>query len=89
MVRVPSELVAVHGLGNAAEPCCARGVSWTATTPTMVLTDGSVIIPPGAAGTVYDVSPDGRRFLVLKEAFGRTPRPGSLSWCTRRHSPSD
>ena len=43
-----------------------RAASWSATTPAMLLKEGSVITPAGVLGRSYDISPDGQRFLVLK-----------------------
>jgi hypothetical protein len=44
-----------------------RGRSWAATTPTLVIKDGYVTVPGGSPGRTYDVSPDGQRFLLIKE----------------------
>ena len=41
--------------------------TWTATAPTTVLTNAAFNIPNNG-GVTYDISPDGRRFLVLKPA---------------------
>ena len=43
-----------------------RAASWAATTPAMLLKDGSVFTPGGFPGLAYDVSQDGQRFLVTK-----------------------
>jgi hypothetical protein len=43
-----------------------RAASWAATTPAMLLKDGSVVTPAQNVGRSYDVSPDGQRFLVAK-----------------------
>ena len=40
--------------------------SWAATTPAMLLKDGSVFTPGGFPGLAYDISPDGQRFLLIK-----------------------
>jgi serine/threonine-protein kinase len=53
----------------------AHGASWTATTPTMLLKDGSMIREAGPTNRTYDVSPDGRRFLVVKQAAGPDASP--------------
>jgi serine/threonine-protein kinase len=55
-----------------------RGESWTATTPTMVLKDGSVVAPPGVGGRTYEVSPDGQRFLVVKEVSDSNASPPQI-----------
>jgi hypothetical protein len=38
--------------------------------PAMLLKDGSVFAPAGNSGRTYDVSPDGRRFLMIKVSGG-------------------
>ncbi len=50
-----------------------RGASWTATTPSMVLPDAGLLRLPGARH--YDVSPDGQRFLILREAAPSADAP--------------
>jgi serine/threonine-protein kinase len=55
-----------------------RGASWTATTPDVVLADGSVTSPAGLIGRSYDVSPDGQRFLMLKAASAPNATPTQL-----------
>jgi serine/threonine-protein kinase len=55
-----------------------RNSSWTVTTPTMLLKDGSVITLSGNPGRSYDVSPDGQRFLVLKPANALNAPPPQL-----------
>jgi serine/threonine-protein kinase len=48
----------------------ARGPSWAATTPTQVVKEGYVTAPGAFVGRTYDVSPDGQRFLLIKEGGG-------------------
>ena len=48
----------------------AHEASWTATMPMPLLKDGSVVISQGTTSRSYDVSPDGQRFLVMREASG-------------------
>jgi len=55
-----------------------RSSSWVATTPTMVLKDGSLITLSGNPGRSYDVSPDGQRFLVLRPANALNAPPPQL-----------
>jgi serine/threonine-protein kinase len=55
-----------------------RGPSWRATTPSMVLqaSEGAFRVPYQNLGRTYDISPDGRRFLMIKTASsaeGATP----------------
>jgi eukaryotic-like serine/threonine-protein kinase len=52
-----------------------RAVSWSATTPTMLLKAASVIPSAGSPGRTYDVSPDGQRFLVVKMNASNAPPP--------------
>jgi hypothetical protein len=47
-----------------------RATSWAATIPTMLLKDGLVVSAAQNVGRNYDVSPDGKRFLV-GQADGR------------------
>ena len=44
----------------------ARGPSWSATAPTMVVKEGYFTIPSWW-GRSYDLSRDGQRFLMIKE----------------------
>ena len=50
------------------------GPSWIATTPTVVVNEGSLARTSAGTSRTYDVSADGQRFLIAKEAVGdRTP----------------
>ena len=50
----------------------ARGPSWTATRPQAVVKDG-YFTSPGNPGRTYDISPEGQRFLMIKEgSVGQT-----------------
>jgi hypothetical protein len=40
--------------------------SWAATAPTMLIKEGYFTNPGGFVGRMYDVSPDGQRFLMIK-----------------------
>jgi len=44
-----------------------RGPSWAATPPTMLVKEGYFTMSDGNPGREYDVSPDGQRFLMIKE----------------------
>jgi len=46
----------------------ARGPSWAATTPTLLIKAGYVT--QGVAGRTYDISPDGQRSLLIKAGGG-------------------
>jgi Tol biopolymer transport system component len=45
-----------------------RGPTWAATPPSMVVREGYFTVPGGNPGRTYDISPDARRFLVIKNA---------------------
>ena len=47
-----------------------RSPSWAATTPTKVFGPGYYCGSGGYVGRTYDVSPDGQRFLRIKEGGG-------------------
>ena len=57
-----------------------RGPSWVATTPTLLVKAGYFTVPGGNPGRTYDISPDGQRFLMIKEDGGaeQTAAPPSL-----------
>jgi serine/threonine-protein kinase len=53
-----------------------RGTSWAATTPATIVKAGIATGLAASPGRVYDISPDGQRFLVLKAASDpNTPPP--------------
>jgi hypothetical protein len=47
-----------------------RAPSWAATTPTLLVKEGYYTILSARTGRTYDVSPDGQRFLLIKEGGG-------------------
>ena len=49
-----------------------RGESWVATTPARVVNEG-YLTNPVWWGRSYDVSPDGQRFLMLKQIGAAVP----------------
>jgi hypothetical protein len=55
-----------------------RAASWAATTPTMLLKDGSVVPRPQNPGRNYDISPNGQRFLVAKPVSAPNAPPPQL-----------
>jgi serine/threonine-protein kinase len=65
-VRSGEELVYVSPTGALMRVGVARGSSWVATTPTLVVKEGYYTIPQWW-GLSYDISADGQRFLMLKE----------------------
>jgi len=52
--------------------------SWSATTPTMLLKDGSVMTPENNLGRTYDISQDGQRFLIVKPVNALNAPPPQL-----------
>jgi serine/threonine-protein kinase len=60
------ELVYASPTGALMRVGVARGPTWAATTPTEVVKQGYYTIPQWW-GLSYDISPDGQRFLMLKE----------------------
>jgi serine/threonine-protein kinase len=65
-VRSGQELVYVSRTGALMGVGVARGPSWAATTPTLVVKEG-YFTNLNWWGRSYDVSPDGQRFLMIKE----------------------
>jgi len=55
-----------------------RAASWAATTPTMLLKDGSVVTPVQNVGRNYDISSDSQRFLVVKPVNAPSAPPPQL-----------
>jgi eukaryotic-like serine/threonine-protein kinase len=72
--RSGQELVYVSPTGAIMGVGVARGPSWAATTPTLLVKEGYFTIPIWW-GRSYDMSPDGQRFLMIKEggADGTAP----------------
>jgi Tol biopolymer transport system component len=64
--RSVRELIYVSPTGGLMSVGVARGPSWTATRPQAVVKDG-YFTSPGNPGRTYDISPDGQRFLMIKE----------------------
>ena len=57
-----------------------RAASWSAATPTMIMKEGYVTTPAGNPGRNYDISPDGQRFLMIKQGAvpGQAAAPTSI-----------
>ena len=68
--RSGQELVYVSPTGALMRVGVERGPSWAATTPTLLIKEGYFTIPGGNPGRTYDISPDGQRFLMIKEGGG-------------------
>ena len=45
----------------------ARGAAWSASAPTKLF-EGRYVTASGSAARMYDVSPDGERFVMVKQA---------------------
>jgi serine/threonine-protein kinase len=72
------ELIYVSPTGALVGVGVARGPSWTATTPTLLVKEGYFTIPVWW-GRSYDVSPDAQRFLMIKEGGADgTAAPASI-----------
>ena len=65
--RSGQELVYVSPTGALMGVGVAGGPSWAATTPTLLVKEG-YFTNPTWWGRMYDISADGQRFLMLKEA---------------------
>jgi hypothetical protein len=67
--RTAQELVYVSPTGALMRVGVERGLPWAATTPTLLVKEG-YYSPGGRPGRTYDISPDGQRFLLIKERGG-------------------
>ena len=79
--RNGQELFYVSLTGALMRVGVERAPSWAATTPTLLVKEG-YYTTPGAPflGPTYDISPDGQRFLMIKEGGGtdQTDAPPQL-----------
>ena len=76
--RSGQELVYVSPTGALMRVGVARGPSWAATTPTLLVKEGYFTIP-NWWGRSYDISADGQRFLMIKEGGADgTAAPASI-----------
>jgi Tol biopolymer transport system component len=76
--RSGQELIYVSSVGAVMGVSVAQGPSWAATTPSLLVKEGYFTIP-GWWGRSYDISPDGQRFLMIKEGGADgTAAPPSL-----------
>jgi serine/threonine-protein kinase len=78
--RSGQELFYVSPTGALMRVGVERGPSWGVTTPTVVVKEGYLMSPLFTQGRTYDIAPDGRRFLMIKEGSGadQTTAPRSL-----------
>jgi eukaryotic-like serine/threonine-protein kinase len=76
------ELVYVSADGALMSVGIEPGPTWRSTATTQLMKPESIIRPGGNPGRVYDISPDGQRFLIIKE-----PRdsPASSSLVVAEH----
>ena len=56
-----------------------KAASWSATTPTMIIKEEYVTLPPGNPGRNYDIAPDGKRFLMIKPGSAQETAPPSIT----------
>jgi hypothetical protein len=76
--RSGQELFYVSSTGALMRVGVARGPSWAATTPTLVVREG-YYTNPNWWGLSYDISPDSERFLMIKEGGADgTAAPASI-----------
>jgi Tol biopolymer transport system component len=76
--RNGQELIYVSPTGALMRVGVSRGPSWSATKPSMVVKEG-YFTNPVWWGRSYDISPDGQRFLMIKEGgAGGANAPASL-----------
>jgi serine/threonine-protein kinase len=68
--RSGQELFYVAPTGALMRVGVERSASWAATTPALLVKDGYSTSPGGFFGRTYDISPDGQRFLMIKEGGG-------------------
>jgi eukaryotic-like serine/threonine-protein kinase len=68
------ELFYVSPTGAIMGVAVSEGASWAASAPTSLVKADYETTPPGSLNRNYDVSPDGRRFLLVKPVNG----PGDL-----------
>jgi hypothetical protein len=76
--RSGQELVYVSPTGALMGVVVTRGQTWAATTPTLLVKEGYFTILSWW-GRSYDLSPDGQRFLMIKEVGAEgTAAPASI-----------
>ena len=72
------ELFYVSATGAMMGVAVNESASWAASTPTTIVKAGYEMTPPGFLGRNYDVSSDGRRFLVIKAVKGADEVPPQM-----------
>jgi serine/threonine-protein kinase len=68
--RTGQELFYLSSGGALMRVGVERGPTWAAGTPTKLLNEGYFTDPGGNPGRTYDISPDGKRFLIVKAGGG-------------------
>jgi serine/threonine-protein kinase len=68
--RTGQELFYLSSGGALMRVGVERGPTWAAGTPTKLLNEGYFTVPGGNPGRTYDISPDGKRFLIVKAGGG-------------------
>ena len=62
-----------------------RGPSWAATAPTQLIKEGYATVTGGFLGRTYDISPDGQRFLMIKDGPGTAQAAASVTLIVVQH----
>ena len=68
--RSGRELVYVSPAAALMAVGVERAQSWAATTPATVVKEGYFTNPAGLSARMYDIAPDGERFLMIKNPPG-------------------
>jgi serine/threonine-protein kinase len=71
------ELIYISPNGALMRVTVGRGQSWSATMPALLVKEG-YFTNPSWWGRSYDVAPDGRRFLMIREGVDGTAAPVSI-----------
>jgi serine/threonine-protein kinase len=83
--RNGNELFYVSLAGALMRVAVQGGATWTAMSPMQLIAPGYLLAPPIDSGRSYDVSPDGHRFLMIKDRFGSTENAPSRSIIVVQH----
>jgi serine/threonine-protein kinase len=83
--RNGQELFYVSPAGALMRAGVERGPTWAATTPTLLIKEGYLTAPGGNPGRTYDISPDGQRFLLIKEGGGSEQTAAPITLIVVQH----